>query len=482
MAGTRLLIVQSFAGPFLAWIAVCVIAGLRHDLLAVRFLPQAGRIALKQRTATASDGGGDSANSMNSLHNNISIPPVTIIAAESQVNFWESVVGKLARVNGDRVLVIASGNHEESYRSVCDDPKLAATAVASADLWICDNFSSEELPRLVLVDQAVVLYPISLTSHFDDLRRIYPVASAGESLKRRLQFTVLLDQSIENWKDYVRTVHDWVNQHDFGPCNSDIQLDVQRTDLLSSQSVPEVYHLSTQVIVESLFSSRYDVNALQVVLYVPFHPVQLVNDEGETSRQGAFGNNTFFAIANAMVNVQGAITSLRDRVIAKCFGLPVNSDAVFLQSVSDIASIPALYEKLYYGRALAVQYQVIDQKTIKVHDVLLALPASVAVSEAVAQQYWKAVDSLTKARLELERGHFREAVWQLEQTNELLQDLETDPALAQPVDFPLEQYVAIFAPLLFPLLMPVLASLIREYKRYRKLVQKRKEVVLKEKE
>ena len=53
----------------------------------------------------------------------------------------------------------------------------------------------------------------------------------------------------------------------------------------------------------------------------------------------------------------------------------------------------------------------------------------------------------------------------------MIEDIMYHPTIL--LDYPMEQYLAIFGPFLFPLLVPIFGTWIREYIRYRKLRRKK---------
>lgn len=513
MAGTRLLIVVSFLGPFVAWIAVCIAFGLRNDHLLLRFLPQpVTRAALVGSAAPApADLPFLKAERLSS---------VFVMVAESQVPFWEAAFRKLARANGDAVIVVGAAANHKKFRRVCDsssdDPSTSAAAAAASDayteseslpaieeahLWICEFWIPREKPRLVITgDAAVVFYPTSLSNRMEELERIYPAATSAAELERtaskqrwsrRLHFTLVFDRSVDDWKDYMHTVNDWVHRHDFGPCISGgvVDVEVQRTDSLLSiihtQRIAEDEEgtdynlLPMKAVAESLFSSSHTENMQQqrIVLYIPSQSVLLVDEEGATSLQAAFGfgnSSSLFQIIAMDADdssMEAVLLGIRDHVVTKCFGLPSEDPFVSIETAGAAsAMIPAFYERIYHGRTLPLLYQVVAESA---HSVLLALPSTVAIGPKVVSQYDMAMDCQSEAFLHATACKYREAVKELDKADALLQALLTDPGLTEPMDFPAEQYAAIFAPLLIPLLLPLVATLLREYRRYRKLMQKR---------
>ena len=122
-----------------------------------------------------------------------------------------------------------------------------------------------------------------------------------------------------------------------------------------------------------------------------------------------------------------------------------------------------------------MEYRDVTRQAIKVQRILRELPVAVAVPDSTNEQFLRAVHVLQRSREEAGHGYLADAMESLNRARVMLTNVQTDPLLAEPPDFPMEQYLAIFAPLLFPLLVPMLVTLLREYKQYRDKVKKEKQ-------
>jgi Phosphatidylinositol-glycan biosynthesis class S protein len=111
-------------------------------------------------------------------------------------------------------------------------------------------------------------------------------------------------------------------------------------------------------------------------------------------------------------------------------------------------------------------------------ETILKKPWNVIVTEDIVSlwsQAWSLVHQLTLNdgvgfRLQQYKGIVRD----LEEAEDLLQLMQRDSSLGVPLDFPLDQLLAVFAPLILPLLVPLFLTLPREVQRYRTLIAKRK--------
>jgi hypothetical protein len=83
------------------------------------------------------------------------------------------------------------------------------------------------------------------------------------------------------------------------------------------------------------------------------------------------------------------------------------------------------------------------------------------------EQWWKVVRILDDAADAAREEAWMNVIDRLEQAEMVLLALRSDPSLLEPLDFAVDHYLAVFAPLLFPLLLPFIGGIIREIKRYR---------------
>jgi len=195
------------------------------------------------------------------------------------------------------------------------------------------------------------------------------------------------------------------------------------------------------------------------------HADEQQSSSSRGSTLAAFGDSSLFAVASPS-NIETQLTRLLDQVMVQCLRIPTDDNNVELSG-----SETFFYETLFFHRKLMSEYESTTRQAAKVQLILQEPPSAVVLSASAKQKFTKAVNLLQTCRDEAASGYFADALASLTKAQQLLSDLETDPAFAEPSDFPVEQYLAIFAPLLFPLLVPLFATLVREYKRYRKMTQ-----------
>lgn len=219
------------------------------------------------------------------------------------------------------------------------------------------------------------------------------------------------------------------------------------------------YHVSSNQVQDLLEKRRrhHDPLALDTLLYVPIMSPMFVVLNGEEKPTSAITwKGTLLAIAEQGddSSFQRAMLYLHTHLQTKCqMSLFPNSSEWWQQLIHDT-----------HERA--------KMQVVRTRDILQKSSRKVAITEEVAQR-WKHSMKLVNLGLNYaKQGDYVSAVEHMEQSLADSHSLQTCPALMEPLDFSLEHYMAIFAPLLFPLLLPFLTGLIRETKRYRKLVKR----------
>jgi hypothetical protein len=469
MAGTRLLIVISFIGPFVCWAIVSFYAGIyrKNDLLLYRIFPKRGKIALK-------------ASKKGATFEKLYIEPLNVIANEANIQFWKETFREF--FSDDRIQVIGT-NSINDLSAICDDPSI--DIASKEDLWICETQTqTEEKTRLVLLQNTAALYTTTPTAHRAlDLSTMFPTASSY-SCPISLKISVLIDEKLIHWKESMNIASQWFQSKDFWPCYKNVELDFQVTDITNAGSQddesPNLFLLSSTLVSEKMFGNVNDKRSQRLaVIFVTDQPSVLVDDDGGRAALAAFGDHVF-QMASTTLGIETALDTLSNILFSRCLGIPdnlENFDLVAIEMKGNNKTIPSFYEKLWMHRTVLSYYNAVTTKASTVRQTLLLAPNGVNVPASYAQTFFQACDWINHAReLAAEAGDYLSAISYLEESDRRLTDVLQDPALAIPADFPMEQYAAIFAPLLFPLLVPLLATLLREYKRYRKLlVQKQKD-------
>jgi hypothetical protein len=213
----------------------------------------------------------------------------------------------------------------------------------------------------------------------------------------------------------------------------------------------------------------------RVVTVIPRAPVG--DDSSDSDSDDSYSNLT-----------RATLGSITDWMVTRCMGLPTNiamkgsianSDTTTATSTTTAGnsvvwdsdgSFPHWYLHLWYQRVLPTVYDQTVSMVRRERQLLLQKPRTVAITVKVAESWQKAVAGIELAAQQCRQGFFAAALDTLERVSQYeIKSLQTQPDLGEPLDFPIEQYGAIFAPLLFPLLLPMLAGLGREIKRYRTL-------------
>jgi len=500
MAGTRLTIIATFLGPFVGWVALSVLTSLRDDLLWRRLVKHLLPLLPATTNAAARPGAvnltsllliDSTSSSSQQQQQQLPLPPLTVVTASTQVLFWESALRQQLPLLFATTQVVGAVD-AEAFRRTCEHPTTTAataTITEDGDLWICEFFHDSSNAMLSLTnDGAAVFYPTSsLSQRATDFGKIFPQqqqqqrSSSLQQQHEPWRLTVLLDGEImPQWKEVVQQVDQWLLDHAgsfFDPCfdaSSKWKVELALLDHASQKGV----HLTTESIVNSLPSKILESDAPHAILYVlssnDEEGIRIVDagaadDNGATQQSStlvAFGDSLLFAIAHPNT-IESSLGGLIDQVLIQCLGIPTDNVALS-------GSGAVFYEKLFYYRKLSTDYQTVTRLAVKVQRILQELPASVDVPTSVTEKFFKAVEFLQETRGEAAQGYLSDALDSMAQARLLLRDVQTDPLLAEPPDFPLEQYMAIFAPLLFPLLVPMLATLVREYKRYRNKLREKK--------
>jgi hypothetical protein len=167
-----------------------------------------------------------------------------------------------------------------------------------------------------------------------------------------------------------------------------------------------------------------------------------------------------------------AWTRLIDQVARQCLNIPSSLPSNI--ETTD-GSIPSLYTKLWYHRALRDHRDLLLDLALTERRWIQNLPWSISVSYDTVSAWTSALELITNAwTVSLQE----EALARFELARSQLLSLGSQPELMEPVDdFPLDQHAAVLAPLVMPLLLPLLLGLVREVRRYRELRDKTKHAV-----
>jgi hypothetical protein len=244
----------------------------------------------------------------------------------------------------------------------------------------------------------------------------------------------------------------------------------------------------------------------------------------------AIGEGSFFSIINSdHINkrgmgsfIQSTLNTIYCRYNLNCLNLPESYDIHELESflVSDHRNMKTItnditktndttiqysndiilsfFIRMYFHRTFYIWYNALRKQSTLIYNELLLHPPkqysqyhyrpSTILQDRL--KYKMMIDLLASPSISsiVYSSHFLEAWEYLQQIDMMAQlvvnniqqsqaqsdnkhDIDLDIVIH---DFPLEQYLAIFGPLLFPLIVPLLMALIREIARYRKLIHTKK--------
>jgi len=445
MAGTRLLVHTTFLLEFLVLVVLAAYFGLirRQDLLSVPLMQQQGRSLLQSVPVILSEP--------------LSTPAVTLAVSKGQQTHWESLVGKL-KLASHNVKVLDADDH----MNVCEDPN------SKYDLVICEENSDRS--RLVIHNKTTVLYHNSVAAHESLL---FP----NKASRKELQLTLLVDQDTYDWKIYTEAINRWMDERHLsawpcllGPPKVNLKVVDFKAEPAANEKNQTFYRLDTRQIDQYLQHSRK--GTLHAFLYVPSETsVLAVDTDGKAYSVMATETELFTIVPKATGDDDSfdvALERVVDMISSECMGVP--KDLISLtESKTDDSSFPQWFLKLWYQDILQDTYRQVVKATLKERSLLLNTPRTVPINENVAIRWMKAVEWIEIARNSTRIGDYESALWKLDLAMKQIEELQKDPALLEPLDFPWDQYAAIFAPLLLPLLLPLLTGLVREIKRYRQL-------------
>jgi len=134
-----------------------------------------------------------------------------------------------------------------------------------------------------------------------------------------------------------------------------------------------------------------------------------------------------------------------------------------------VGSFPAIVQRLWHRRAVTARYADVVERFIEYHDREKERRYEFLVSTDFESSDWKesVASHLRDAYRYASQEKFRQAMQSIDAADALLRHY-SNPLLF--IDMPVEQYAAIFAPLIMPLALPLLLGMIREIRRYRQLV------------
>lgn len=517
MAGTRLLIQGTFLVQFLIVLGVALYHGgiLRqshdvdassNDRLSIMLWQQTGRRPLTRLMETSPLLNDDPAAQAVVLPGTGDLPPARILCQDSQLIFWKDILQK-TKLPNDHVIV-----QEGSVAEMCENPESLlndddddSSRHDDADLIVCEFWKPRPRARLVAAGGTLVFYPRSVGKRAVDMAAIYPqnevtccldpstridlvlavdarrtaAASDWKEWTSSLQ-TALASQS-SYWHDLVRTPKD--------PIYFTVRVvhgaDVKR---IVPNNETQVVHRLDPLSMEDVFGrAPTPHNRLEIIMYLPAQgSTVFANDENDNaglSTVMATRGSRFVRIlddnsssdtteASMDLLAQDAIQDATDWITRRCLGIPTHVDTI--DEVSIDGSAPRWYSKLWWQRSLSTEYAKAVRMAQRQATLWSEMSYRVPLTKEVVGEFQERVlQPLERIPALLANRSLAQALVSLEASLDVLREWDGDETYMPPLDLPPEQYAAIFAPLVLPLFLPLIFGLIREYRRYRKLQNKK---------
>jgi len=441
------------------------------------------------------------------------ILPVKLLCQESQLVFWKDII-ETAKLPSDQVLVQAGAvskicdesdltllnNDEDSHQQLLDE----------ADMIVCESWLPRERARLVVTTGgALLFYPRSVGRRKADMMAIYPKNATADGDETdinclhpsaRIKLTLAVDSSRDrnDWKEWTSSLQSALEEtqaHTFWRSlvrsrRNSIEFTIKVVDGAVQSSVEnnQTVHRMDPSSLDNVFGkmSLSLQNHIEIVMYLPAHgsthfgggkvdavPTLMAIQGSRLVRILASSSmeDSVAVIRNMLAN--DAIADATDWITRQCMGIPMNVDVKIDEDSLD-GSLPRWYTKLWWHRSLFTQYSkavyMAQRQATLWNELSYRVPLTKEIVDEFNNNVLKSLEEIPKL---LAGELWAEALASLEASLDLLEKWESDDTYMPPLDFPPEQYAAIFAPLVVPLLLPLLVGLIREFRRYRELKQKK---------
>ena len=496
MAGTRLLVQIVFTIEFFLVIGWALYKGILtnpRDLLTVAIFQQDGRNLLSRLNKVSPVLNGDA----DVLEKEL--PVALLLSQENQVMFWKNVVENKST---NRIAVRGDGS-TGLVSKYCHDPALlqehdSFSNNLDADIIVCESDTSRDRPRIVVVNGTLLFYPRSTETRKKDVEKLIPQQSAVlDCLHPNARINIVLAVDIHrtgrNWKEWLGSLQNAFSPHPWQALvrsrQNPINFSVKTVD--GSRSIKSIQNETVQHLDVSLVNDIFGVpvsgQQLEIIYYLPPHD-SIDTRVDETATKCSTFINTMISQGNRLIHIvslsdgendcsatmddraKEAMQATTDWITRQCMGLPI-SDAMDEDSLDQ--TFPKWYSKLWWQRTLSHQYDRAVLMAKRQAKLWMDMSYRSPLTKDVVTTFDERVLSPIEKIPALLANHSMEAALDLlEEAIDQLTVWDRDDTYMPPLDFPPEQYAAIFAPLAVPLMLPLLVGLIREYRRYRKLKQK----------
>ena len=291
----------------------------------------------------------------------------------------------------------------EKAKAVCQDPRSPVTQ--EHPLWLCSNHQKES--HMVVHNESLVVF-YSTDDSLDAL--LLPAFKPRHTLVVHLIVEESPQETVSRTKEWAKMLENWISESriEAWPCVQSIEV-----------SIDVVSPLTKNWVANPKSSSDEE------------------NEAGTKESSWKVGEKEFFVIP-------GSSAPLALRTVGQWLGSHMGLPVDDLRIDSD-GSFPKWYTARYWELANEEKFEYFLQDFHRVRH-LLSKDDKIMLPNALDTDP-------EKRYMELSRAH------------EQILSKERSTILTS--EFPLEQYAAIFAPLLFPLMVPFIVALVKELKRYR---------------
>lgn len=430
MAGTRLLVVSTFFVPFSAWVYICMSCGLKEDLLWSKIL----------RTV-------EYQNRLPDLPAAITIPPILLLVSEENSrDIWSQGLAESKRF---RVKYLSGA------KALCARRGEGVGNMDIRGVVVCGaNFSKKDEPEIVIYSENLALfYPTNSSKQVRQFRSVFDnTGRPGWSTHpSKVQAKLWIHQNVPKvdrlsaFDSFVQ----WMDNH--------ARYDVSCFDGLEIVQVdPSTNIERSNIVVPELIrevSSFTDKDPPSITLYVPLSNKTLLVGESSVS----MGQHVI-SLLHDTEQIGELMISAMDYLIENvCWG--ISKDLIVSgKNQGDVNQF--MESMLHLHQKVHGQASFVMDEANRIRGVLSTTPNPSTNALALYQQV---VEKITNIPSEMLPNLLAELL----SAQALIAEIEDDGSLRILPDFPLDQYAAIFAPLLFPLLLPVAVTFVREIKRLR---------------
>lgn len=439
--------------------------------------------------------------------------------------FWEDIMQKV-KLPRDKITVQSDVSTDNLVSEYCEDPSLLLiqeqpqqeTEIATSpqqelpDLIVCDFWIPRERPRIVAVGGTLLLYTRSIAKRQDDMTEIFPqspitTTRAVDCLNHDARINVVLavDDTramwVDDWKKWSDSLQDNLVQFQDSwqslvrspryPIHFAIKVVRGATAVQTTVQNNQTMHYLDPFSINELFGTMSQRNNLDIIFYLPPKDVIFMEPStiNATTRMVTQGSRLVQILSLSPENVDSSTSmhelTLRglgdatDWITRQCMSISLNEE---VDEESLDGSLPRWYTKLWWQRTIDARYQRVLRMAQRQAHIWKEMSYRSPLTNDLVQEFEHDVlDAIEQVSSLLANQSLAQAIERLEHSLVLLQNWERDDKFMPPLDFPSEQYAAIFAPLVVPLLLPLLKGLVSEYKRYRELQKKKKEAQEKQK-